>query len=477
MCRHWGKKILLSFLAVLLYLIIGALAPFLTYPKITEETKKELNTGALFQNTTGDAGPDRAMLLESNVSAWEERLRLMNMAQERIILSTFDMRDGESTRDILALMLKKADEGVEVKILVDGFSGFIRMEPNDLFYAVSSHPNIEIKLYNPINLLKPWTTQGRMHDKYVIVDDLAYILGGRNSFDYFIGDYESAGKSLDREVLVYCENAEKQNSSLKELEDYFNHVWNLPVCRLFHDDVKLEADKKVKKEREELRERLAGLMEREPDLFKPYDYTEVTYETEEIHLLSNPTGIYGKEPTVFYQSIQLMRQADSVVIQTPYAVFNDYMEDSIKELVDQGIEVTLLINSVENGDNFVASSDYLRNKDKIVDTGVRLYEYDGGISNHGKSVVLGEDLSLIGSYNFDLRSTYMDTELMLAIKSRDLASELKGYMMEMKEDSRYVLSLTEYQVPEHIEVKAVPPVKMGLMKLVGLLLQPFRILI
>ena len=50
----------------------------------------------------------------------------------------------------------------------DGFSGLIRMEPDPLFYAVSSHPNIRIKIYNPTNLLAPWKSQGRMHDKYVI---------------------------------------------------------------------------------------------------------------------------------------------------------------------------------------------------------------------------------------------------------------------------------------------------------------------
>ena len=42
-----------------------------------------------------------------------------------------------------------------------------------------------------------------MHDKYVIVDELAYILGGRNTFDYFIGDYPNKNMSYDREVLIY----------------------------------------------------------------------------------------------------------------------------------------------------------------------------------------------------------------------------------------------------------------------------------
>ena len=72
----------------------------------------------------------------------------------------------------------------------------------ELFYALSSHPNVEIRIYNPLNLLTPWKLMGRMHDKYVIVDEKAYLLGGRNTFDYFIGNYTDENVSYDREVLV-----------------------------------------------------------------------------------------------------------------------------------------------------------------------------------------------------------------------------------------------------------------------------------
>ena len=55
------------------------------------------------------------------------------------------------------------------------------------FYGLSSHENVEIKLYNKANPLKPWKTMGRMHDKYLIADGKIYILGGRNTYNYFFG--------------------------------------------------------------------------------------------------------------------------------------------------------------------------------------------------------------------------------------------------------------------------------------------------
>ena len=55
-------------------------------------------------------------------------------------------------------------------------------------------------------------------------------------------------------------------------------------------------------------------------------------------------------------------------------------------------------------------------------------------SYHGKSVVIDHELSAIGSYNFDLRSTYLDTELMLVIQSKDLTAELETYMASYEQD-------------------------------------------
>ena len=151
-----------------------------------------------------------------------------------------------------------------------------------------------------------------------------------------------------------------------------------------------------------------------------------TYETEGICLVTNPTGIYAKEPEVFYQLTQLMKAAGKETeIHTPYLVCNTYMEKRLKEVKEAVPDMKIVLNSVENGDNFFASSDYLRRKKDLTALEIPLYEYDGGISTHGKSFTLGDDIAAVGSYNFDLRSTYLDTELMLVIKSEGLTRELE----------------------------------------------------
>lgn len=478
MKKKLGRKIFLVLVALVIVLIAAIVGPFMRYKEITKETKENFHVEDFRSN---QAGPDRAQLLETNTSAWEERIRLFNRARERIIMSTFDIRPGQSAQDVLAMLLHKAEEGVKVQILVDGVSGLIRMEGEELFYAVSSHPNAEIKIYNRLNFLTPWTSQGRMHDKYIIVDDLAYILGGRNTFDYFIGDYSTKNRSRDREVLVYnTKQGEKadRSSSLWQVEAYFEKVWNLDVCTYFHNEESLREREDVQAQITLLEERYDKIKKEHPDLFQETNYGEQTVPTNQVRLISNPTGIYAKEPVVFYELSELMKQAkEQVIIHTPYAVCNGYMYDTLEEICEMVPDVHMLVNSVENGDNIVASSDYLKYKGKLLDTGIRIMEYDGGESYHGKSIVIDEDLAVVGSYNLDLRSSYVDTELMLVINSKEFTAELKEAMAEMERDCRTVIDKNTYDTPEHIQVAEVPFGKRILWIVLGIVLHPFRVMI
>ncbi len=472
------RKITVVLITCVILIIAAIVGPFLPYRKVSAETKDKFSTDIFY----GDKeGTDRVQLLESNRSALDERIRLLHQAKNRIIMSTFDMRPGESTEDVLAMLLHKADHGVKVQVLVDGISGLIRMKGNALFYAASSHPNVEIKIYNELDLLRLWKSQGRMHDKYIIVDDLGYILGGRNTFDYFLGEYSTNSRSRDREVLVYntkWDEKKDNTSSLKQVEKYFNNIWNLDVCTYFHDEQTLRERKEVRSQIRMLEQRYEKIKEENPDLFKEIDYAKQTVPTNRIQLLSNPTGIYGKEPLVFYELTELMKQAQNqVIIHTPYAVCNGYMDSTLKEVCRKVPEVHMLVNSVENGDNVVASSDYLKFKSKILDTGIQLLEYDGGESYHGKSILIDDNISVIGSYNLDLRSTYVDTELMLVIDSCPLNQELRGAMETLETDSRIVVNRNTYITPENVQVAEVPVWKKMLWGFFGIILHPFRVMI
>jgi putative cardiolipin synthase len=472
------RKLPLLALILLLYIIIGATVPFAFQPDVSEAYSESINEDDFFGcNET----VDRVMLLETNESALDERIRLINMAKQRIILSTFDFRADESGKDMMAVLLNAADRGINVKILVDGFSSMLYMDNNPYFIALSCHPNIEIKIYNRINLLKPWTIQGRMHDKYLLVDDIGYILGGRNTYDLFLGNYETKHGNYDRDVLVYNTSSKTdagKDSSLYRLEEYFNAIWALDICTLYYDNESLALRENVSSRIMELKERYDGIRSNKSNLFCEYSYDEVTYPTKKITLLSNPTGIYSKEPRVYHSLIRLMKNADeNVVLHSPYVVCNETMYRDLSDICRMVPDVRMVINSVTNGSNPFTTSDYARNKDDLIKTGIDIYEYDGGRSYHAKTILIDDELSIIGSFNFDMRSTYIDTELMLVIDSRELNEELKYHMGQIEKDCRMVIDKDTYYYPEDLEVAEMTLRKKILVKALSTLLIPFRHLI
>ena len=64
---------------------------------------------------------------------------------------------------------------------------------------------------------------------------------------------------------------------------------------------------------------------------------------------------------------------------------------------------------------------------------------------------LNDDLSVIGSFNMDMRSTYLDTELMLVIRSKEINKQLEDGMMEYESVSRQVLDDGTYYDPYHVK--------------------------
>ena len=107
------------------------------------------------------------------------------------------------------------------------------MDGNDMFEALQSQDNVTIKLYNPVNVLKPWNGICRMHDKYLIVDNYGYMLGGRNTFNLFLGSYNAGYKNHDLEVFVWNKGNTKEGS-IGQLKEYFNSVWELDYSEEFH---------------------------------------------------------------------------------------------------------------------------------------------------------------------------------------------------------------------------------------------------
>ena len=432
------KKIPWGWVIVVLILIyVGALTlPYVAHKKVSSTFVKDFEKRSF---TNDQAGTERVSYLNDNVEALLYRLRMAEEAKKEIILSTFDFNSDHAGHDIMSVLYQAANRGVKVRIIVDGISGFLDLKGDPWFQALVSHDNVNIRTYNPVNLLKPWTMQARLHDKYFIVDDKMYLLGGRNTANLFLGDYSSK-KNIDRELFVY-ETQASSGSSIYQLKDYFEHVWTSQdsknyTCRKMTD--------KVKNCITQLEKQYLDLQTQYPQAYETWNWESLTKETQKVSLLSNPVNAGNKEPWMWYALNQLMKQGEKVTIYTPYIICGKEMYQDLHQLMQNGTRVDIITNAVSSGANPWGCTDYLNQKENILKTGANVYEFMGKHSCHTKALLIDNHMTILGSYNMDMRSTYQDTELMLVVDSPELNAEIakemetdKTYSRTMEDDGTY----------------------------------------
>lgn len=460
------KRIIFVTLILLVVLIAAivacALISYHKQPELTADEIKQLDEQGIWKERTS---AERARIIEDNDEALKERIRMISNAKSEIILSTFDFRSDDSGKLMLGALIDAADRGVSVNVIVDGVSGFTKMKGNPDFKALASSDNVNVKIYNKVNPFKPWQSMGRLHDKYVIADRTNYILGGRNTFNYFLGAYPGH-KNYDRDVLVYCESPD-ETSSVNDVFAYYESVWNYKESKAFLKNNRCAGNKKVKAARKELLDNYNIYYADNKDYLTDTDYTDETVEVSNIALLSNPIECGAKKPVVWYQLTKLMEQADSQVkIHTPYIICNEYMYDGLKKVCDSVENVSLMTNSVGNNGNPFGSADYYAHKDKVLGTGLEVWEYEGGYSYHGKSVLIDDDISVVGSFNIDMGSVYLDTELMLVIDSPEINRQLGTAMEEYEHSARKANIDGSYDNPYNVQPVALTPKRERRMKLI-----------
>ena len=383
--------------------------------------------------TAETAGTERICCIDDNEEALLWRLRMIGTAKKNIVFSTFDLRADENGTKLLAALNHAASKGVKIRLLIDGIYQQLFLADSSDFQALASSENVEVGVYNPVVPANLFKVNYRMHDKYLIIDEKMYLLGGRNSNDIFLGDH-TKGINEDRDILVY-DTSDGRAESLQQLEDYFYEVWN----------DKCVSKKKGKKPSEyteahaHMEEVYASLLRKYKDIETYSDWENDTIEVNKITLVDNGVHASRKRPQVLQTIQYLSDNADHVIIQTPYVICNGYMYDVLQQISDHA-KLQIVLNAVEKGSNPWGCTDYLNQKKRILKTGADVYELMNEYPVHTKAVLIDDRLSVVGSYNLDMRSTYLDTELMLVIDSEKLNQQIRATESDYMEKSKEVLA-------------------------------------
>ena len=358
LAKHISWKYIVLIL-ILIYIILLTV-PYLPHKTVSEEYKEKDAAAEYYSDTSGT---ERIAYITDNNDALLYRLGMIEEAEKSIILSTFDFNDDEAGQDILSALLNAADRGVDIRVIVDGISGFMDVQHNPWFLALDAHKNAQVRIYNPVNFLKPWDMQAR------------------------------------------------------QLQTYFDSIWDSSdskPCRGSRNG------KKTVEKTEALKKHYKELQKKYPAAYEKQNWEELTFETNKITLLSNPIESENKEPWMWYSLHRLMMSGKQATIYTPYIICGREMYDDLSQLTDNNVSVEIITNDVAKGANPWGCTDYLNEKEKIWRTGVKVYEYMAPHSCHTKAVLIDDRMSIVGSYNLDMRSTYLDTELMLAVDSTEL---------------------------------------------------------
>lgn len=139
-------------MGIVLFVVLGAVLPFVRQPKITEETKNNLDLSDFYDEKSSG---ERAKVISQNGEALRERIRLISQAQEEIILSTFEFDSDRSGMMMIAALADAAQREVKVSVLVDGFPYLKAMWGNPYFLSLAGMENVEIKVYSPVRPWKP----------------------------------------------------------------------------------------------------------------------------------------------------------------------------------------------------------------------------------------------------------------------------------------------------------------------------------
>jgi len=419
-----------------------------TTTTLTPKQKAPL-LGYLKQSQTPSSQYSSFYPLSAPMDALAARLFLIDHAVKSIDVQYYIYHDDETGSVISAHLIKAAQKGVKVRILLDDMD---TANKDNKLALLQLHPNIELKLFNPnilrtsfrnLALLFDVNRLGkRMHNKVLTADGSAAIIGGRNIGDeYFANTNESL--FLDYDILI-------TGKVMKQINEGFDTYWNSeeakPAEEILHITKKtsreallssiekgLKVYEKSPLEYSIRHSRFSrGIQERKLKMIQAKDakfYYDLPSKVSSDE--NDDSGHISRQISQDFQAVHRY-----ITIISPYFIPSDAMTANMKELRDHDIEVTVITNSLSSTDVFAVYGGYKESIKPLVEMGVKLYEVKGdsfkkaikklkkhkfnAVSLHTKLMLIDDERLIVGSANIDPRSEKLNTEYLMTITSYDL---------------------------------------------------------
>jgi putative cardiolipin synthase len=165
--------------------------------------------------------PHEARLLDNDTAALENVLQMIGRARKSMELEYFVFNPDRSGKLVLQALVRKADEGVKIRILVDYYSHGVKPGLDRFYHDELARHGIELRYFNVADLVEFWKVGFRNHRKLLVIDGEEMLTGGRNIADGYFGMNERMNY-LDRDIWIKGPIAQ---SAVRD----FDLFWNDPV--------------------------------------------------------------------------------------------------------------------------------------------------------------------------------------------------------------------------------------------------------
>ena len=405
-----------------------------------------------------------ATLIDDGISAFVVRGAFARMATKTIDLQTYIYSNDLTSKVLISELKNAADRGVKVRILLDDYG--TKSDVADVM-LLNQHPNIEVKVFNTVRrrsklLFLPQLfmdfnrLNSRMHNKLFIIDNIAYITGGRNvGSNYFMP--ETSANFSDTDVLFI---GPMTKYATKSFDEYWNHKLSIPAS-VFPKAKSKHAIKKLEKKFAEIENKSAE----DARLYNTtIMMTQRAFKQKRMGF-SWGRGIFLADPPskvemsmrekeeyrgeIVKKLQDLWKQTrKSVYLSAAYFVPGTGGLEYMLQEENSGVHVTVVTNSLSSTNSPAVYSKWEKYRTKLIESGADVYEFMLSAENlrakkygrarqapvfsvlHSKSIVFDDRIAWIGSFNLDPRSAYFNTENVAIFESPDFAKKLRDMILE-----------------------------------------------
>ncbi len=420
-------------------------------------------------------GKSAFRLLPSGVHALAARAGLIDAAQHTLDLQYYIVHEGLSTDYLLEKILAAADRGVRVRFLVDDSSAWGKDAATT---ALSLHPNIEVRVFNSVGvgrgsslgrttalLLGVGRLHRRMHNKMLVADNAAAIVGGRNLADEYFGAAPGVNFA-DLDVLMAGPIVRDLSASF---DAYWNSDWAAPIAAI--TSVKPTAEQAMRM-RGQLSTQLAEHRKQHPEYVAELDrlssdvrllHPQLPWVWADAHVVYDApekmadTGAIQEASHIGPRLRNLLEPVQSeVVMISAYFIPGAEGAERLEALARRGVHVAVITNSLASTDVPAVFAAYAPYRLGLARSGVQLYELRAdaaareeakkrhlafgasAASLHTKAIVFDGATAFIGSMNLDPRSQRWNTEVGVLVHSVELSQEiLLVAQLAMQPDNSY----------------------------------------